>query len=382
MSELIRLEPVQQCAVQILFLRGQDELEIVRSTHPSDIGLTLGVNYSVSGRAIQERKTIIIGDVSQDMHYLRLLGESIRSEITVPILFGDDDMAIGVLNIESEEAQAFNESCQLLLEDFARKVSTLLAFTKMLTDVTEAVEVRTTDDLLVAVGDQTGHIFHRLNNTVGAMRFRILELQEMRKDGRLNGDDFLDESLQALRTLAERTLKMPGEFNPLGQGETDVDVNQCVRDAISSIHLPPNVQLQVELDEEIPALPLYSFDIVVQNLLQNGVDAMPAGGLLSVMTSMVIDYSLRKGYFQLKVQDTGQGIPVEIQRRLFELNFTTKREKGRGPGVGLWWVRQFVRRAKGDITIQSTPGSGTEVTVKIPVKHVEEYEPYYRLMNS
>jgi signal transduction histidine kinase len=41
-----------------------------------------------------------------------------------------------------------------------------------------------------------------------------------------------------------------------------------------------------------------------------------------------------------------------------------------------------VRRAKGDITIQSTPGSGTEVTVKIPVKHVEEYEPYYRLMNS
>jgi signal transduction histidine kinase len=155
-----------------------------------------------------------------------------------------------------------------------------------------------------------------------------------------------------------------------------------VRDAISSIHLPPNVQLQVELDEEIPALPLYSFDIVVQNLLQNGVDAMPAGGLLSVMTSMVIDYSLRKGYFQLKVQDTGQGIPVEIQRRLFELNFTTKREKGRGPGVGLWWVRQFVRRAKGDITIQSTPGSGTEVTVKIPVKHVEEYEPYYRLMNS
>jgi len=373
MTELNGLEPVQHGKAQIMFLRGRDELEIVYSTNPSDMRLRLAVGQSVSGRAIRERKTIIIGDVSRDMDYIRILGESIQSEIAIPILFGDDRVAIGVLNVESDEPQAFYGARQALLENFADKVSTLLAFTKMLTDVTETVEMRNADDLLIAVGDQTSHIIHRLNNTVGAMRLRILELQDMRNNGSLDGDTFLDESLEALRALAERILKMPDEASLLlGQDEANIDVNQCVRDAISLIYLPPNVQLQVELDEHIPELSLYHFDIVVKNLLQNGADAMPAGGLLSVSTSVISDPSLRTGYFQLIVRDSGQGIPIDIQRRVFELNFTTKREKG--DGLGLWWVRNFVRRAGGDITLQSIPGSGTEVTVKIPVERVEEEE--------
>ena len=64
---------------------------------------------------------------------------------------------------------------------------------------------------------------------------------------------------------------------------------------------------------------------------------------------------------------TGIGMPPEIQKKIFELNFTTKTEKGKGLGFGLWWVRNFVRRARGDISIRSSPGEGTEVTIKIPI---------------
>ena len=73
------------------------------------------------------------------------------------------------------------------------------------------------------------------------------------------------------------------------------------------------------------------------------------------------------GYVQLIVSDTGTGIPPEILSRVFELNFTTKRSRGKGLGLGLWWVRNFVRRAKGDIAIRSVPGSGTEVSIKLPI---------------
>jgi signal transduction histidine kinase len=82
----------------------------------------------------------------------------------------------------------------------------------------------------------------------------------------------------------------------------------------------------------------------------------------------VIHKKLGGGYFQLVVRDNGPGIPAEIRKRVFELNFTTKGTQGAGRGLGLWWVRKFVRSAKGDISIRSTPGSGTEVTVKIPVE--------------
>jgi signal transduction histidine kinase len=88
---------------------------------------------------------------------------------------------------------------------------------------------------------------------------------------------------------------------------------------------------------------------------------------LSVCTSIVFDKKLLTGYLQLSVSDTGHGISPDVQKRMFELNFTTKREKGKGLGLGLWWVRNFVRRARGDITVRSIIGAGTDVAVKIPI---------------
>jgi signal transduction histidine kinase len=160
---------------------------------------------------------------------------------------------------------------------------------------------------------------------------------------------------------------MPSELTPLGQDQTTVDVNQCVEKALRQIEWPVQVALEKHLSDGIPPLPLYSFDIVVQNLLQNGLDAMPEGGQLTVRTAMVLDPTQSKGYLQLSISDTGRGIPPDVQKRMFELNFTTKVEKGKGLGLGLWWVRNFVRRSRGDITIRSEPGSGTEAIVKIPV---------------
>jgi signal transduction histidine kinase len=368
MAELQRLEHVKHHRADILFIRGDNELEIMHSTNHVDIGLTVPIGKSVSGRAVRERETVVVGDVSKDIDY-KLPMDTIRSEIAVPILFGEDEMPIGVLNVESEEPDAFSGFYKVILESFAEKVKTLLAFAKLRADVTEALELRSANDLLAAVGDQTSHMIHRLNNTVGAMRLRIMELQEMQAEGTLEGTGFLDESLAALLSLAERTLKMPDDVTQLlSQEGTTVDVNDCVRLAIGQIELPDNVQLKTYLGNNIPALPLYCFDIVVQNLLQNALDAMPEGGTLTICTAVTIPPALSNGYFQLLVRDSGIGIPDEIRKKIFELNFTTKRARGRGLGLGLWWVRNFVRRAKGDITIQSNLGRGTEVAVKIPIE--------------
>ncbi len=81
---------------------------------------------------------------------------------------------------------------QVVLESFAEKVKTLLAFAKLRADVTEALELRTANEVLAAVGDQTSHIVHRLNNTVGAMRVRIVELQKRNAAGTLKGSGYLD----------------------------------------------------------------------------------------------------------------------------------------------------------------------------------------------
>jgi len=372
MVELTRLEHIQHTGAQIMFLRAENELEVVHSTNPVDIGLIVRADRSVCGRAVRERKTIIVGDVNTDPEYQRMLGGAIRSEIVVPILYGDDDVVIGVLNVESDEVNAFYGFYQVLLEGFAERVRTLLAFAKLRADLTESMELRNANDLLLAVGDQTSHIIHRLNNTVGAMRAHIMELQELQATRRLD-EGFLGQSLEALHGLADRTLRMPEDMRLLLSEEAaTVDVNDCVTSAVSQIELPTNIELDLVLFEGMPRQSLYCFDIVVANIIQNAIDAMPNGGRLSVSTSAIIDPTGSSGYLQLTIRDTGVGIPDDIQERIFDRNFTTKRASGRGMGFGLWWVRTFVRRVRGDIAVASTPGAGTEVSVKIPLTQTRE----------
>jgi len=368
MAELIQQEHVQHAGAQILFPCGPDDLEIVHSTNPTDIGLTVRIDKSVCGRAIREQKTIVVSNVDIDPEYQRMLGDTVHSEIAVPIFFGEDNLVIGVLNVESEEVNAFTDFYQLVLENFTDKVRTILAFAKLRADVTEALDLRSTDDVLAAVGDQTSHLVHRLNNTVGAMRLRIIELQEELENGELQ-DAFLRDSLAALHSLAVRTLKMPDELTLLlGKNGSTIDVNACVRSVVKKIEFPESVALDLKLADGIPSLSLYNFDIVLDNLIRNSRDAMPSGGVITVSTAQVlVSKEEPTGYLQLTVEDTGIGIAPDIQKKMFELNFTTKREKGKGLGLGLWWVRNFVRRARGDITVRSSPGEGTKVTIKIPI---------------
>ena len=368
MDALHILEHVQLSAADIMFL-GSKELEVVHSTNPADVGLTLPLDQSICGRAVRLKQTVSIGNVEEEEEYLTMLGTATKSEIAIPILLGNSDLVIGVLNVESEEQNAFEGFSQVILESFADKVRTLLAFAKLRADVTETMELRTATDLLVAVGDQASNMIHRMNNTVGAMRWRILELEELIETGELGPNKFLEESLAALKNLADQTLEMPEEVTRLlNQQGVTVDVNQVVRDVLAKTTLPENVELILALDQATPPLSLFSFDIVVQNLVQNALDAMPHGGQIKVATASIFHPDMVSGYVDLTVADTGSGISPDVLPRLFELNFSTKHTKGKGHGLGLWWIRNFVLRSNGDITVSSSPDEGSEFVIKIPIE--------------
>ena len=97
---------------------------------------------------------------------------------------------------------------------------------------------------------------------------------------------------------------------------------------------------------------------VFVNLLKNAYEATPRGRVrirLQDLGSLVA----------VSISDTGSGIPPEIQSRLFEAFFTTKK-KGEGTGLGLAISRNFVASHGGDITLTSEPGKGSTFTVVLP----------------
>lgn len=378
MQELYNLQRVTLSGAQILFRRGLEHLEIVHSTNPTDIGLSVTIDESICGRAVRERRTVIVGDVSNDKQYRRMLGPTIQSEIAVPITVGNDQVVIGVLNVESTEPDAFSGFNQIVLESFVDKIRILLAFAKLRSDLTETLESRHASELLVALGDQTSDLVHKLNNSAGAMRVKILQLQEKFNNGILLDDpEYIGRSLSELQALADKTLAIPDQVTKhLSQEGNIIDVNSCVLSALEDVDIPANISVDVDLQDDLPELSLYSFDIVIENLIKNAVDAMPHGGLLSVSTSFVSHPELPSGYLQLTVRDTGSGIPKDMLAHIFELNFTTKTSKGKGLGLGLWWVRTFVVRSRGEISVKSTPGEGSGFTIKIPLpdKVIETYK--------
>lgn len=361
-------ERIELAGAQILFPRGRDHLEIIHSTNPDDIGLSVRIDASVCGQAVDRRQTIVLADVTTDPQYRRMLGPSIKSEIAVPVMLGDDGVIIAVLNVESEEADAFQGFNRVLLETFGDKIRTLLAFTKLRSDVTEALELRQASDVLIAVGDQTANLVHKMNNTVGALKFMLLDHIDRYERGALEVDDDYLESLRKMLGLAVESLEIPSAVvNYLQAAGDSVDINRTIENTLDGMEIPETVHVRLELSPEIPRVAVFSFELVVQNLVKNALDAMPNGGLLTVRTFQHFPVGLSSGYVQFSVRDSGPGIADDVRSHMFDLNYSTKKSRGKGLGFGLWWVRTFVKRANGEIYARNHSEGGAEIVVRLPI---------------
>jgi signal transduction histidine kinase len=110
---------------------------------------------------------------------------------------------------------------------------------------------------------------------------------------------------------------------------------------------------------------------VLLNLVMNGIQAMGAGGALTVQVERrrASPPQPRDGapeeYVALSVEDQGTGIPEEVRRHLFEPFFTTK-GVGEGTGLGLSVSRGIVEEHRGWIEVQTEPEKGSRFTVFLP----------------
>ena len=105
---------------------------------------------------------------------------------------------------------------------------------------------------------------------------------------------------------------------------------------------------------------------VLLNLMVNARQAMPEGGRLILR----LTHDESAGLVDLMVRDTGCGMPPEVLRKIFEPHFSTKSgpdETGKGgSGLGLCSCREIVEAHRGRIRVESAPGRGTAITVRLP----------------
>jgi signal transduction histidine kinase len=146
-------------------------------------------------------------------------------------------------------------------------------------------------------------------------------------------------------------------------------MNEIVQDIVAlTKHLlhTNGVELKLDLETDLPWALMDSNQMkqVLLNLVHNALQAMPAGGEIKVMTR----FASRNGrdWVMVSVKDTGIGIALADQSRIFEPFYTTRGGSG-GTGLGLSVTYGIVTDHGGQIEVESQPGMGAKFTVWIPL---------------
>ncbi|MEW6439785.1 MAG: response regulator [bacterium] len=228
-----------------------------------------------------------------------------------------------------------------------------------------------------SLGTLASGFAHEFNNILTAIlpqaELLTLKAREVPAIGR--SAEILHRMTQKACGLTRQLLGMSREAAALER--KPVEVNRRIHETLSvlSSTLGSKIQVQLQLDPEagrIEADP-DQIDQILMNILLNSRDAMPEGGRIRVATAVhrpsAVGGKAEKGggqaLVEIVLEDTGLGIAEENLPRIFDPFFTTK-EPGKGTGLGLSVVYSMVKKHRGEILVNSRPGSGSTFRLLFP----------------
>jgi PAS domain S-box-containing protein len=269
-------------------------------------------------------------------------------------------------NVEQREIEMPNGRRVQISLDFIQERGTQIGALLTMRDAESARRIEDEIELsrrISASGRVTRGVAHEVKNPINAI---VLHLQLLRnKLQQIDPDttrhvDIIDSEIHRL----DRVVQILVDFTrprDLHLEETDL---RLVLDEVSLLAAPEAEQHGVRLVRELPPEPVpvkIDVDFIKQailNVVLNGVQAMPDGGTLALTAHRDEDIVVTE------IRDQGAGIPPEIQEKIFELYFTTKKT---GSGIGLAQTYQIMQWHYGSVDFESAPGKGSTFRLRLPL---------------
>jgi len=288
---------------------------------------------------------------------------------------------------EAAELRTLNDSFNQLMDSLAAKrrqleerTAELLAANVVLTDeISERAKVEQAlresqaqlrqSQKLEAIGTLAGGIAHDFNNLITVIT-GYTQLALMRADPSTPEAADLRQVVEASDRAATLTHQLLAFSRKQVLQPTVLDLADVAQGIAPMLQRIIGEHIELRLATSGPLARVRAdrgqLEQVLLNLAVNARDAMPEGGLLTIVTSNVPDERAPASRaVWLVVSDTGIGMTDEIRERIFEPFFTTK-ELGKGTGLGLSTVYGIVNQSGGTIAVESVSGRGTTFTITLP----------------
>jgi two-component system NtrC family sensor kinase len=242
----------------------------------------------------------------------------------------------------------------------------------VLEDITDRVRLEAQlqhSDKMASIGLLAAGVAHEVNTPLAGISSYAQLLR-----GQIDPTDPRGVLAQKIETQSFRAAEIISSLLRFSRSadieQAPVDINRVLLDvlALSELQLTSvNVKVRQELAPQLPAVrgSASRLQQVFFNLISNARDAMPHGGWLTVATWSEVDSIIAE------VRDTGDGIPRDHIRRIYDPFFTTK-GVGRGTGLGLSVAYGIVQDHRGSISVESVPRVGTAFRVALPALEAQE----------
>ncbi len=280
--------------------------------------------------------------------------ESIRQSVDVP-LFAEGEL-VGILSVATRRARSFTPEERSLLQAIGHQLGTAIANARLRQDALES-------ERLVAVGRVATSVAHDLRSPLGGIlrSAEFLARPELSHDTRKKLSQAIVSQARRLNTTSQEILDyVRGERLPL---RTAPCLLQEFLDEVLAVLEVDFCDRGIEVVRDCGYAGSVVMDAdrmaqVVYNIASNARDAMPRGGLFSVVTRKVGEQ------VELRFTDTGPGVPDELSDQIFEPFFTYgKRE---GAGLGLSIARRIVEEHGGKLWMESSKRRGATFVVSLP----------------
>jgi PAS domain S-box-containing protein len=329
----------------------------MRGTQYLDLTVPI-LGKGITTKAVREGRSILVPNTSKTPEFIRGSTDA-KSELAVPALLNGETVA--VLNVESLKLNDFTDEDRKLLETLAYHVA--FTFNRIKRNDKEAIEEEEKHRKLnYALGrlDHAEKVTAMVKEELQKNLLSIINASLLLRDNpELSPQiaDSIDANAEIAKQISDR-IRMTVSGSILDDGL--IEVNQLVRKVLDETFLPRNIRVKTQYDEALLIVEIDgpSFTRVLNNLLNNAIEAMPGGGTLSLKITSLYDMTI-------EVKDTGMGIHERAMYKLFHPFNTTKPGHS---GLGLAFCKNIIESNGGSLEMNETSDKGTTFVIKLPLK--------------